>query len=134
MNGRVVFETICGVVGGLAGFFFGAADGLFYALIAFVVLDYITGVIYAFIKKKLSSKVGFNGIFKKIMLFVLVALANIIDGQVLGSTEGVLRSAVMAFLLANEGLSILENISGSGVPVPKRLKEILKQIKENDSE
>lgn len=132
MNNRTIFETVCGVVGGLAGFLFGAVDGLFYALTAFVVMDYMTGVISAIIKKELSSRTGFEGVFKKIMVFVLVALANIIDKQVLGGTEGVLRSAVVAFLLANEGLSILENVSRAGMPVPKKLKGILSQIKENN--
>jgi toxin secretion/phage lysis holin len=129
LNSRTIFETVCGLAGGLAGFLFGAADGLFYALAAFTMLDYITGVISAVIKRELSSRVGFEGVFKKLMIFVLVALANIIDRQVLGGTEGVLRSAVVAFLLANEGLSILENISGAGLPVPQRLKGMLKQIK-----
>jgi len=132
LNNRTIFETVCGVVGGLAGFLFGAVDGLFYALTAFVVMDYMTGVISAIIKKELSSRTGFEGVFKKIMVFVLVALANIIDKQVLGGTEGVLRSAVVAFLLANEGLSILENVSRAGMPVPKKLKGILSQIKENN--
>ncbi|MCL2071234.1 MAG: phage holin family protein [Oscillospiraceae bacterium] len=132
MNGRTAFETLFAVAGGLAGFLFGAADGLFYALVAFAVLDYVTGVTSALIKKELSSRVGFEGLFKKVMVFVLVALANIIDRQVLGGTEGVLRSAVVAFLLANEGLSILENISKAGLPVPKKLRAMLKQIKEDN--
>jgi toxin secretion/phage lysis holin len=123
------------MLGAFAGFLFGAADGLFYALVAFVVLDYFTGIIGAVIKCKLSSRIGFDGIFKKMMVFVLVALANIVDMQVLGSSHGVLRSAVVAFLLANEGLSILENVSGAGLPVPQRLKKVLRQIKEsNDNE
>ena len=132
MNGKTVFESICGFTGGLAVFLFGATDSLFYALVAFSVLDYITGVISAIVEKKLSSRIGFEGISKKITVFVLVALANIIDEQVLGGTKGVLRSAVISFLLANEGLSILENISRTGMPVPEKLKGILKQIKERN--
>jgi toxin secretion/phage lysis holin len=133
MNNKTIFETVCGVAGGAAGFIFGAADVLFYALIAFVVMDYITGIIGAVIKKNLSSRVGFDGILKKIMVFVIVALANIVDVQVLGGTEGILKSAVSAFLLANEGLSILENVAAAGLPVPKKLKNLLKQLKD-DSE
>jgi toxin secretion/phage lysis holin len=121
-------------LGGLAGFLFGAADGLFFALVAFAVLDYVSGVVTAVINRRLSSRVGFDGIVKKIMLFVLVALANIIDIQVLGNTQGVLRSAVIAFLLANEGLSVLENVSAAGLPIPAKLKNILSQLKESDSD
>jgi toxin secretion/phage lysis holin len=129
MNNRTIFEAICGIMGGLAGFLFGAVDGLFYALVAFVVLDYLTGVIGAVIRRKLSSKVGFDGIFKKIMVFILVAVANIIDVQIFGTANGVLRSAVVAFLIANEGLSILENVSAAGLPVPVKLKNMLRQLK-----
>jgi len=133
MNNRIAFESACGVAGGIAGFMLGAKDGLFFALAAFVVLDYLTGIIGAILKKKLSSRVGFDGIFKKIMVFVLVALANIIDVQVLGGGGGILRSAVIAFFLANEGLSVLENVADAGLPVPKKLKSILEQLrKEND--
>jgi toxin secretion/phage lysis holin len=134
MSSKTIFETFCGVMGAIAGFLFGAADGLFFALVAFAALDYLTGVISAVIKRKLSSRIGFDGIFKKIMIFVLVALANIIDIQVLGTGDGVLRSAVVAFLLANEGLSILENVSGAGLPVPKKLKGILSQLKREEGE
>jgi len=133
LSSKIVFETVCGTVGGLAGFLFGAADGLFYALVAFAVLDYVTGIIGAIIKRELSSRIGFEGIFKKLMVFVLVALANIIDIQVLGGTEGVLRSAVVSFLLANEGLSILENISNAGMPIPQKLKNLFMQIKKGDN-
>jgi len=134
MSVKTLFESVCAVMGGLAGFLFGAADGLFYALVAFAVLDYLTGVISAGIKRKLSSRVGLDGIFKKVMVFVMVALANIIDIQVLGTTDGVLRSAVVAFLLANEGLSILENVSNAGMPVPKKLKDTLRQLTEKEDE
>lgn len=130
MSGRTAFETACGIVGGLAGFLFGAADGLFYALIAFVALDYITGVVMAAAKRRLSSRIGFVGLAKKMMIFVLVALANIIDVQVLGGgAHAVLRSAVAAFLMANEGLSILENAAEIGLPIPPKLKSMLMQVK-----
>jgi toxin secretion/phage lysis holin len=134
MSSKTIFDSFCAIAGGMAGFLFGAKDGLFFALVAFAVLDYITGIISAVIQKKLSSRIGFEGIFKKIMVFVLVALANIIDEQVLGGTQGILRSAVVAFLLANEGLSILENVSAAGMPVPKKLKNVLKQLKDSSKE
>lgn len=133
-NNKTIFEIICAAAGAVAGFLFGAADGLFCALVAFAALDYITGVTGAVINKKLSSRTGFEGILKKILVFVPVALANIIDRQVLGGSEGVLRSAVAGFLLANEGLSIIENISAAGIPVPERLKKALKQIKDGNGE
>ena len=138
MNNKNVLEIICGIAGGLAGFLFGAADGLFYALVAFVVLDYVTGVISAIVKKELSSRAGLSGIFRKLMVFVLVALANIIDVQVLSGgvgelqNAGVLRSATAAFLLANEGLSILENVAEVGMPIPKKLKAALRQVRGED--
>jgi toxin secretion/phage lysis holin len=133
---RLEFDGFFAIIGGIAGFMFGSIDGLFIALVAFAVLDYLTGVISAILKKNLSSRVGFDGIFKKTMMFVLVALANIIDVQVLGGDYSILRTAVITFLLANEGLSILENAARMGVPIPKKLLNILEQLKEksnNDS-
>jgi toxin secretion/phage lysis holin len=129
---KPIFDSITCASGGLAGFLFGYADGLFFALVAFAVIDYVTGIIGAAIKRKLSSRVGFEGIFKKVMLFVLVALANIIDVQVLGGAHAILRTAVITFLLANEGLSILENVAAAGVPVPKKLLNLLEQLKNQD--
>jgi toxin secretion/phage lysis holin len=133
MNNKTVFETVCAVAGGLAGFLFGAADGMLFALIAFVVLDYVTGIANAVINKKLSSRVGFGGICKKVTVFALVALANIIDIQVIGG-GGFLRSAAVSLFLANEGLSIVENASEAGLPVPKILVKTLEQLKDKEDE
>ncbi|MCL1903981.1 MAG: phage holin family protein [Oscillospiraceae bacterium] len=134
MNNKTIFDTICGILGGVAGFLFGAIDGLFYALVAFAVLDYITGVISAVIQKKLSSRVGFEGIFKKIMVFVVIAVANIIDVHVFAAS-GVLRTAAIFFFISNEGLSILENAGRMGLPIPKKLLDVLEQLraKNNDN-
>ena len=116
-------------LGGFLGWFLGGMDGFLYALIAFVVIDYITGVMCAIADKNLSSGVGFKGICRKVLIFALVGIGNIIDVQVLGS-PGVLRTAVIFFYLSNEGVSILENSTHLGLPVPEKLKEVLAQLHE----
>lgn len=118
-------------VGGWLGYFLGGCDGLIIALILFVVIDYITGVMCAVVDKKLSSTVGFKGIFRKVLIFMLVGIANIIDVQVIKSGS-VLRTAVVFFYLSNEGLSLIENSVHLGLPVPEKLKAVLKQL--NDKE
>lgn len=114
-------------VGGWLGYFLGGCDGLLYALIAFVAIDYITGVMYAISDKTLSSEVGFKGICRKVLIFLLVGIGNIIDVQVLGS-PGVLRTAVIFFYLSNEGVSLLENAAHLGLPVPDAIKTVLEQL------
>ena len=118
-------------IGGVIGWFFGLADGFLYALIAFVVLDYVTGVMCAIADKELSSDVGFKGIFRKFLIFALVGLGHILDAQVLGTPDaGALRTAVIFFYLSNEGISILENTAHLGLPIPAKLKDILEQLHE----
>ena len=114
-------------VGGWLGYFLGGCDGLLYALIAFVAIDYITGVMCAISDKTLSSEVGFKGICRKVLIFLLVGIGNIIDVQVLGS-PGVLRTAVIFFYLSNEGVSLLENDAHLGLPVPDAIKTVLEQL------
>ena len=114
-------------IGGWLGWFLGGADGFLYALIAFVVIDYTTGVMWAIIDKKLSSEVGFKGISKKLLIFTMVGIGNIIDVQVLGQA-GVLRTAVIFFYLSNEGVSLMENAGHLGLPIPAKLKEVLEQL------
>ena len=114
-------------VGGWLGYFLGGCDGLLYALIAFVAIDYITGVMCAISDKTLSSEVGFRGICRKVLIFLLVGIGNIIDVQVLGS-PGVLRTAVIFFYLSNEGVSLIENAAHLGLPVPDKLKAVLEQL------
>lgn len=120
---QIVFASI----GGCIGYFMGGCDGLIYALIAFVVVDYITGFMCAIIDKRLSSEIGFKGICKKMLIFILVGLANILDTQVIG-TGCVLRTAVIFFYISNEGVSLLENAAHLGLPIPSKLKDILKQL------
>lgn len=114
-------------VGGWLGWFLGGADGLVYALIAFVVIDYITGVMCAVVDKKLSSAVGFKGIFKKVLIFILVGVANILDVYVIGDGS-VLRTAAIFFYISNEGVSLLENAAHLGLPVPESIKNVLEQL------
>ena len=114
-------------VGGWLGYFLGGCDGLLYALIAFVAIDYITGVMCAISDKTLSSEVGFKGICRKVLIFLLVGIGNIIDVQVLGS-PGVLRTAVIFFYLSNEGVSLLENAAHLGLPVQDAIKTVLEQL------
>lgn len=120
-------QAALAVVGGGLGWFFGEMDGFFYALIAFVVIDYLTGVMCAIIDKTLSSNVGFKGICRKVLIFLLVGIANIVDVQVIG-TGSVLRTAVIFFYLSNEGVSLLENAAHLGLPVPEKMKDILAQL------
>lgn len=116
-------------VGGWLGWFLGGYDGFLYALIAFVVIDYILGVMCAILEKHLSSDVGARGIFKKVVIFSLVGIAHIIDQNIIGD-GGVIRTAVIFFYLSNEGISIIENSTRIGLPVPEKLKEILEQLKD----
>ena len=115
-------------VGGALGWFFGGMDGLIYALLVFVIADYITGVMCAIADKKLSSEVGFKGICKKVLIFILVGVANIVDKQIIGNGSAI-RTAVIFFYLSNEGISILENTALIGLPVPQKLRDVLEQLK-----
>ena len=115
-------------VGGFVGWFLGGFDGFLYALIAFVVIDYITGVMVAVVDKNLSSSVGFKGICQKVFILALVGVANVLDVHVVGG-GCVLRSAVIFFYCANEGISIIENAARIGLPVPDKLTEVMKQLK-----
>ena len=118
-------------LGGALGAVLGGFDGFLYALVVFVVMDYFTGVLAAGVKKELSSEVGFKGIAKKVCIFVLVGIANIVDTQVIHD-GAVIRTAVIFFYLANEGLSILENSAIIGLPVPDKLKDMLLQLAEEE--
>lgn len=114
-------------VGGVIGWFIGGVDGLIYALLVFVIADYITGVMCAIVDKKLSSEVGFKGICKKVLIFVMVGIGNVIDTYLIGNGE-VLRTAVIFFYCSNEGVSLLENAGHLGLPIPEKLKEVLEQL------
>ena len=120
-------QLIFTAVGGWLGWFLGGSDGLLFALIAFVVIDYITGVMCAISDKKLSSAVGFKGICKKVLIFARVGGGHILDAFVIGSGSG-LRTAIIFFYLSNEGVSLVENCAHLGLPVPQKLKDVLEQL------
>ena len=120
-------QIVFAAIGGWLGWFLGGCDGLLYALLAFVVIDYITGIMCAVVDKRLSSAVGFKGIFKKVLIFALVGIGHILDTQIIG-TGSVLRTAVIFFYLSNEGVSLIENAAYLGLPVPKKLKTVLEQL------
>ena len=111
----------------------GGFDGLIYSLIAFVLIDYLTGVMAAIVDRQLSSEIGFKGIFKKVSIFMLVAVGHIIDSKLLGSGTA-LRTAIILFYTSNEGISILENAARMGLPIPKRVKSVLEQLKKDGDE
>ena len=120
---RLIFAGI----GGWLGYFLGGCDGFLYALIVFVVIDYITGVMCAINNHTLSSEVGFKGICRKVLIFLLVGIANILDIHIIGSGS-VLRTAVIFFYISNEGVSLLENVAHLGLPVPEKIKVVLEQL------
>lgn len=120
-------QLVFAAVGGWLGYFLGGFDGLLYALIAFMVVDYITGVMCAVVDKTLSSAVGFKGICRKVLILALVGIAHILDANVIGDGS-VLRTAVIFFYISNEGVSLLENAAHLGLPIPEKMKEILAQL------
>ena len=120
-------QFVITAIGGWLGYFLGGCDGLLYALLAFVVMDYITGVMCAVSDHRLSSAVGFKGICRKVLIFVMVGIAHILDTQIIGNGS-VLRTAVIFFYISNEGVSLLENASYLGLPVPEPVKTVLKQL------
>lgn len=128
-----MIQMVFAAIGGWLGYFLGGCDGLIIALVVFVVVDYLTGILCAIADKSLSSKVGFLGIAKKVVIFMLVGVANILDVEVIG-TGSVLRTAVIFFYLSNEGISMLENATHLGLPVPTKLKDVLEQIHERSEE
>lgn len=120
-------QTLSAIIAAVCGFLLGKADGLLYALIVFMVLDYVTGVIVAIKRKTLNSEIGFTGIAKKVMILVLVTVGHILDCYVIGGGV-VCRNATIGFYIANEGISILENV-GNFIKLPKKLKAVLEQLK-----
>ena len=122
-----MIQVVFTMLGGWIGYFVGGCDGLLYALLAFVVIDYITGMMCAIADRKLSSEVGFKGICRKVLIFLLVGIANVLDVNVIG-TGSVLRTAVIFFYISNEGVSLLENAAHLGLPVPEKIKIVLEQL------
>jgi len=127
MQFKVTFAVICGYL----SFALGGCDTVLKTLIYLAVADYITGVIVAIYKREISSKIGYKGICKKAMMFFIVALANFVDNAV---GAEIVRNITIVFYISNEGISILENADKMGVPVPQKIREVLKQFKENKKE
>lgn len=126
-------QLIFSAVGGWLGYFLGGCDGLLYALLVFVTVDYLTGIMCAINDHSLSSEVGFRGICRKVLIFLLVGMANILDVEVIG-TGSVLRTAVIFFYISNEGVSLLENAAHLGLPVPDQIKLVLEQLHDRSEE
>ncbi len=120
-------QFIFAALGGFLGWYVGGMDGFLYALLAFMLIDYITGVMNAILKRRLSSEIGAKGIFKKVLILALVGLGHVIDSQVLGQSQTI-RTAVIFFYLSNEGISILENATAIGLPVPEQLRDVLARL------
>lgn len=114
-------------VGGWLGWFLGGGDGLLYALVVFMAIDYVTGVLCAILDHRLSSAVGFRGLAKKVLILLLVGVGHALDAWVIGS-GAVIRTAVLFFYISNEGVSLLENAAHLGLPIPQRLKLVLEQL------
>ena len=122
-----VIQAVFAAVGGWLGYFLGGCDGLLYALIAFVVIDYITGIMCAIYDKNLSSSIGFKGICKKVLIFLMVGIGHILDTKVIG-TGSVLRTAFIFFYISDEGISLIENAAHLGLPIPEKLRDVLEQL------
>ncbi len=120
-------QGVIAIVGGFLGWFLGGLDGFLYALIAFVVIDYLTGIMCGIVDKTLSSEVGFKGLFRKILIFIMVGIGHLLDSLILGDGS-VLRTAVIFFYLSNEGISLLENATHLGLPIPQKLRDVLAQL------
>ena len=122
-----VVQMVFTAVGGWLGYFLGGCDGLLITLVVFAAVDYITGIMCAISDRKLSSEIGFRGICRKVLIFFLVGVTNILDVEVIG-TGSVLRTAIIFFYLSNEGVSMLENAAHLGLPIPQKLKDVLEQL------
>lgn len=122
-----IIQVALAAVGGWLGWFLGGCDGLLYALIAFVVIDYITGIMCAIYDKNLSSSIGFKGICKKVLIFLMVGIGHILDTKVIG-TGSVLRTAFIFFYISDEGISLIENAAHLGLPIPEKLRDVLEQL------
>ena len=128
-----IFKNILAGVCTILSFLFGDIEGMMVALIALIVLDYISGVIAAAVEKRLSSEVGAKGIAKKIFMLLIVALANIVDINVIGDGH-VLKTVTVVFYICNECISLIENAGRIGVPVPKKLLDVLEQLRDKDAQ
>lgn len=126
-NSNGLLQAICAFIGAFIGRYIGGFDGIIYTLLVFIVVDYITGVLVAIIQQKLSSEIGYKGICKKVLIFMLIGIGHAIDSYVTGH-QGAIRTAIVFFYLANEGISIIENCTKIGLPIPQKLRNVLKEL------
>lgn len=126
-----VFNSVVAVVATFFTYLFGGWDIALIVLVAFMVLDYATGVIWAYIQKTLNSEIGFKGLIKKCMILVVLVVAVLLD-RMINSGTAVFRTLVCYFYIANEGISLLENVSNLGLPIPDKLKVALQQLNESE--
>ena len=122
-----IFNSVVAVIATFFTYLFGGWDAALSILITFMILDYITGVIWAYIQKNLNSEVGFKGLVKKCTILIVLIVGAMLD-RLLNSGEWVFRTLVAYFYIANEGISLLENISNLGVPIPAKIKDALEQL------
>ena len=133
MKFDTIIKAISGVIGAVVGFLYGEISGLFIAIIALMALDYITGILCGIAAKNLSSETGFKGLVKKLMILAIIAVGHLVDCYIIG-TGSALMTAVILFFAANEAISILENAALLGLPIPKKLRDVLEQIKDKEDD
>ena len=126
-----IIEIILTLISGFCGYFLGGVDGMLYALLIVMICDYITGCLVALANKNISSEIGFKGIAKKAVIIGLIGVSNLVDVYVMGEGAAI-RTATLTFFFINECISILENAGNLGVPLPKKLKSVLQQIKSKE--
>ena len=131
MRYDTIIKAISGAIGAVVGFLFGELTGLFIAIISLMALDYLTGILCGIAAKNLSSEIGFKGLVKKLMILAIIAVGHLVDCYIIG-TGSALMTAVILLFAANEGISIIENAAILGLPIPKKLRSVLEQIKEDD--
>ena len=121
------------LLGSVLGFLLGGFDSYLYTLLGFILIDYLTGLVVAITLRQVSSEVGFVGILKKMLILVMVAMGHLLDQNLLGAGNA-LRTAVIFFYTANEGISITENLTRLGFPIPAKLKMVLAQLYDKEKE
>ena len=124
-----IFTFIWGLIVGMLSYLFGEFDGFLQVLITLSAVDYLSGLCVGYERKNLSSATGFKGIARKVMIFALVGIANLIDKELLNDAH-TLKTAVCLFYIGNEGMSIIENADKLGIPLPNALIKRFKQYKE----
>lgn len=129
----ITINSYCGAIGASLGWYLGGLDDFLYALLIFMLVDYLTGILCAINEHRLSSEIGFRGLTRKVLILVLVGIANVLDIYLLKNGSAI-RTATIFFYISNEGISLLENASRLGLPVPDKLKSVLQQLHNKDNQ